>query len=320
MVCILQLGAIGQEFAEKHKVTPIEITLGGTKTGAFLQTLGPALEPSRLEAFEAKLGTKLPEDYRQFMLMYNGGHVQGYNRNYKGHGDENKQIQPYFCNLDEVEERWTEYDDDGAPKNSINIAHGNFELDVMIGIKGWVKKQGLFFIPSDDEMLEDTVEDIMLGLDKKKVFKEHAQPIAPTFTQFLQTTVPRITPENIVVRTITAEPHVKKAYDKLFAEMTTYVDEFGRVHINEEHILNALCALTLYIYGPNDLAAILRSISVYTFLCSLYLSAKDVEGLVTKKYVETEQKKFKLTEAGRKYVEEHFHFGAAPAAKKPRKK
>jgi cell wall assembly regulator SMI1 len=50
---------------------PVEI--GGRLTPLVLQTVGPRVSENTIAAFEATLGHKLPPDYREFLLRYNGG-------------------------------------------------------------------------------------------------------------------------------------------------------------------------------------------------------------------------------------------------------
>lgn len=44
-----------------------------TKHGITLSRLSGAADPARVAMLEAKLGTRLPDDYREFLLEHNGG-------------------------------------------------------------------------------------------------------------------------------------------------------------------------------------------------------------------------------------------------------
>lgn len=44
-----------------------------TKHGIALSRLGDAADPARVAVLEAKLRTRLPDDYREFLLEHNGG-------------------------------------------------------------------------------------------------------------------------------------------------------------------------------------------------------------------------------------------------------
>jgi hypothetical protein len=49
------------------------VTLLGRTTPVFLRSCGPEVSEADLAAFEATLGYPLPDDYRDFLLRYNGG-------------------------------------------------------------------------------------------------------------------------------------------------------------------------------------------------------------------------------------------------------
>src|SRR5215831_4403730 len=49
------------------------VTLLGRTTPVFLRNCGPEVSEADLAAFEATLGYPLPDDYRDFLLRYNGG-------------------------------------------------------------------------------------------------------------------------------------------------------------------------------------------------------------------------------------------------------
>jgi hypothetical protein len=52
---------------------PIKVTVSDVSTPLELEEPGPSLSEVDVDAFEARLGYRLPPDYREFLLKYNGG-------------------------------------------------------------------------------------------------------------------------------------------------------------------------------------------------------------------------------------------------------
>src|SRR5262245_12124285 len=63
-------------------ITAIEATADQALPPAALRLLGPSKVPppsqDEIEAFEAEIGTTLPDDYRQFLARTNGGYLDWY--------------------------------------------------------------------------------------------------------------------------------------------------------------------------------------------------------------------------------------------------
>ncbi|MFN7138124.1 MAG: SMI1/KNR4 family protein [Limisphaerales bacterium] len=54
-------------------MTALKVEIAGVQTPVFLESTGPKISSSDISAFEQRLGQKLPADYREFLLKYNGG-------------------------------------------------------------------------------------------------------------------------------------------------------------------------------------------------------------------------------------------------------
>jgi hypothetical protein len=63
-------------------ITVIDATVDQALPPAALRLLGPSKVPppsqDEIAAFEAEIGTRLPEDYRQFLMRTNGGYIDWY--------------------------------------------------------------------------------------------------------------------------------------------------------------------------------------------------------------------------------------------------
>jgi hypothetical protein len=72
---------------------------------ALLESKSPPAPADQLAAFEAELGTGLPEDYRQFLIATNGGRVRGWYR-YKGIAPDGTTGWAYINNVGGLREEW----------------------------------------------------------------------------------------------------------------------------------------------------------------------------------------------------------------------
>ena len=123
------------------------------------------LKPGAIEEAEKRLGRKLPEDYKRFLLKHHGGHPEPSEFQFVPPGSEGEKdwgSVAYFLGLAEGPESVDEYlisYGDRSPRDTIPIARDPGGNPVLLAISG--KNQGKVFFwmrehePEDEERIQE---------------------------------------------------------------------------------------------------------------------------------------------------------------------
>lgn len=157
---------------ERTEITKQGVTLT-------LDTSPPSEE--RVSAFEAKLGRRLPDDYREFLLLYNGGQpkpsVFRFGDRKRPYTDSSVE---WFLSLYDGEiyslERVIKSLRDRIPPDTLPIAYDPFGNIVLLGLHGDVRDKVYFWDherePDDQpdwsniDLIADSFDGFMRGLRK----------------------------------------------------------------------------------------------------------------------------------------------------------
>ena len=182
---------------------------------------GHLKEPMLIE-FEEKLGARLPEDFREYLLKYNGGLPEP--NNFNIHNDCSS-IHHMFGIHDGPEYtslKWNvEINTTAIPNLLMPFADDPFGNILCIGVKGDVKGEIFFW---DHEVCEDgNWSDIV--------------KISDSFTLFINSLFEYIDPDETVLDEIVRNTNTKKLEELLKSGFSLEtVDEFGRTIIENASI------------------------------------------------------------------------------------
>ena len=121
-----------------------------TKHGVTLITNKPKIDESRMRLLESRIGCGLPEDYREFLMLHNGGRpiergFQFVMRN----GKHSNSVIDWFLSLHDGEasnlESCLENLEDRIPPDVLPIARDPFGNVVLIGLRGGARGKVYFW-------------------------------------------------------------------------------------------------------------------------------------------------------------------------------
>lgn len=142
---------------------------------AYLHIIFPPLDPEQITGIEQKIGTVLPDEYREFLLRVNGLHVfstalaiYGMRRNYVRVGDE--AIQPFDINIPNTIERPKDADEAWVIIGSYKQDGSNIYIDKTTGkvyrSERWKAKNRLNEWPDFWTMLTSEVQRLSTLFDE----------------------------------------------------------------------------------------------------------------------------------------------------------
>lgn len=138
---------------------------------------GPDVDEAAIVAFEKRLGAKLPDDYRAFILTINGGRLAPENRRFAGRFVVNSMF-----SLDDPDEARrlvpSGGPDDAPSKELLRIAYDDGGNDIYIGISGTHRGE-VWYWNVGDQRAEGSNPRV-LWHDRRDV-----RVLARTFTEFL---------------------------------------------------------------------------------------------------------------------------------------
>ncbi|HEY0016567.1 MAG TPA: SMI1/KNR4 family protein [Longimicrobium sp.] len=139
---------------------------------------GPPLPPEKIDAFEREIGHTLPEDYRRFLSICNGGYAGGrfWFEDAGVHHVGGLRAESSFSLRDshrtyQVEERW-------IPRSLIWIMDDPFGNAICLGVAG-IERGRVFFW--NHEGIPDAAE-----WDGEAVTADNIEMLAESFTDFVE--------------------------------------------------------------------------------------------------------------------------------------
>jgi hypothetical protein len=148
-----------------------------------MESRGPAIAESDVLRFEQAIGCRLPEDYREFLLVFNGGQISLDQVVFPiGHGSDTAVLN-VFCSLNSprlnIEEMYDLLkNDDEFPRVLLLIGYDDNGSGVCLAIHG--DKRGEIWL--NDRRDPGLPKPRLAWYDRKRDFKK----LANSFTEFIQ--------------------------------------------------------------------------------------------------------------------------------------